>query len=248
MKMNVVLTVSESKRVIAKGIVKWDLVREALEKRTVAIAKGTTNSYIAEEILGKGLDKRSYCTGVTLPERTTHKGATSAKLPDLVLKKGERLDVSVTDAVKEMGPGDVFMKGANALNYERRQAAVLIGHPTGGTVGATIGTVTARRIQWVIPVGLEKSVPVDLEAAARRMNQPDDETNYAPCLWPVNGLIFTEIEAVRVLTGAEAMPVSAGGIGGAEGSVRLLVCGDRNQLENTEKILEGIRGEPAFIA
>jgi hypothetical protein len=248
MKMCVVLTVSESKRLIAKGIVKSEGVREAFEKGTVAVAKGTTNSYIVEEMLGERIDKRSYCTGVTLPEGSAHKGATNSKYPDLVLKTGERVEMSAVDAVKEMGPGDVFIKGANALNYERGQAAVLIGHPTGGTLGATLGTITARRIQLVIPVGLEKSVPIDLEAAARRVNAADGEANSVPCLWPISGHIFTEIEAVRLLTGAEAMPVAAGGIGGAEGSVRLLICGTRDQLDAAAKLLDSLRGEPAFLS
>ncbi len=250
MKMSAILTVSESKRLIAKGVVRFPIVRDALEKGTVAVAKGTTNSYIVEELLGEKIDKTTYCTGVTHPEAPPHiqRGTTSGKFPDLVLKKGERLNVTVIEAVQEMGPGDVFMKGANALNYERSQAAVLIGHSTGGTVGAVIGTVTARRIQLLIPVGLEKSVPVDLNAAAARVNLADDEKNYVPCLWPVNGHIFTEIEAIKTLTGADAVPIGAGGIAGAEGSVRLLISGTREQLDEAEKIIASIRGEPPFIS
>jgi len=125
---------------------------------------------------------------------------------------------------------------------------VLIGHATGGTVGATIGRIMARRIQLVIPVGLEKSVPVDLAAAALRVNLADDERNYVPCLWPVSGHIFTEIEAIKTLTGAEVMPIGAGGIAGAEGSVRLLITGTREQLDEAEKIITGLRGEPPFIS
>lgn len=248
MKMSTVLTVSESKRLIAKGIVKFRIVRDALERGTVAIAKGTTNSYIVEELLGEKIDKTTYCTGVTRPEAPAKKSVTSGTFPDLVLKNGERLQVSVTDAVKEMGPGDVFIKGANALNYERGQAAILVGHSTGGTTGAAYGTVIGRRIQWVIPVGLEKSVPADLAVVAQRVNLADDEKDYVPGLWLVTGHIFTEIEAIKTLTHAEAMPIGAGGIGGAEGSVRLLICGTRQQLDEAEKVIASIRGEPPFVS
>ena len=37
------------------------------------------------------------------------------------------------------------------------------------------------------------------------------------------GVIFTEIEALHVLTGVEAMHVAAGGVGGAEGAVWLQI-------------------------
>ena len=53
MMMSAVLTVSESKRLIAKGVAASEVLQTALENGTVAVAKGTTNSYIVEELLGE---------------------------------------------------------------------------------------------------------------------------------------------------------------------------------------------------
>ena len=53
----VVLTVSESKRLIAKGVANLDIVKKALERGMIAIAKGTTNGYVVEELLNKRIDK-----------------------------------------------------------------------------------------------------------------------------------------------------------------------------------------------
>jgi len=248
MMMNAVLTVSESKRLIARGVVKSEVVRKALDQGTVAVAKGTTDAYIVEELLGKPIDKTTYCTGVTFPAAGDRKGGTSGRHPDLVLRKGERLDCTAVEAVADMGPGDVFIKGANALNYERDQAALLIGHPTGGTIGATLGTIVARRIQLVIPVGLEKSCPVDLDDAAVIASDPDEARRNVPALWPISGHIFTEIEAIETLTGATAIPYGAGGIGGAEGSVRLLILGNEEQINAADELIRSIQGEPPFIA
>ncbi|MFN3422082.1 MAG: hypothetical protein ACK40X_10210 [Armatimonadota bacterium] len=76
-----------------------------------------------------------------------------------MLKNGEPVEgLTVIEAVKQMKRGDVFIKGANALDYKRKVAGILVGHPEGGTIGATTGTVIARRIEFVIPVGLEKQV------------------------------------------------------------------------------------------
>ena len=238
------LTVSESKRLIAKGIAQWDVVKRALDQGIVAIGSGTTNGYIIEELTGEPFDKRTLVTGRTLPAnydgpKISYTGA------DLVLRKGERLDVSARDALEDMKPGDVFMKGANALNYERAQAGVLIGHPTGGNVGAFIGSCMARRIRFVLPVGLEKSVGIDLEEAAAMINE--DPQGKGPTLWVVPGDIFTEIEALDALTGIQAVAVGAGGIGGAEGAVWLALFGTASEISATEGIIEGIRNEPAFV-
>ena len=247
MQMNVVLTVAESKRLIAKGVAKLDCVRRALEEGILAIAKGTTDSYIVEEVLGKEIAQTDYCTGVTLPTRSSLKGSTSSKIPDVVLKQGEPLDMPVVEAIKEMGEGDVFIKGANALNYERRQAGILIGHPAGGTIGATIGAIYGRRIKLLLPVGLEKNVPVDLHEAAARAAADPNRHGHVPNLWPVGGQIITEIEAIKSLTMADAIPFGAGGIGGAEGSVRLLIQGTPVQVEAAASLLETIFGEPPVL-
>jgi len=248
MRTDIVLTVSESKRLIAKGVVKLEAVQRALEKGIVAIAKGTTNAYIVEEILGRKIDKTQYCTGTTFPMKAERAGKVGNKLPDVVLKDGKEMSgVSATEIIAEMKAGDVFIKGANALNYERRQAALLIGHPTSGTVGATWGRVVAQRVRWVIPVGLEKSVPVDLYSLADEINR-EAQKGLTPTLYPLFGEIVTEIEAVKLLTGADAKPMAAGGIGGAEGSVRLCVSGTAEQLKALDKILDEVLGEPAFVS
>ncbi|MBN1671484.1 MAG: hypothetical protein JXR37_10650 [Kiritimatiellae bacterium] len=238
------LTVSESKRLIAKGVAQAEFVRNAMKKGTLAIGSGTTNGYLVEEITGEPIDKTKLVTGRTLPH-----GYEGPKLaythPDLVIRKGERLDIKASEALADMGPGDVFVKGANALNYERKQAAVLIGHPTGGGVGAALGTVTARRIRYLHPVGLEKNVGADLNDVAARLNA--DAEGKGPTLWVVPGDIFTEIEALRVLADVEAVHVASGGVGGAEGAVWLALFGSAKHLDKAHEVIQSVRGEPPFV-
>ena len=238
------LTVSESKRLIGKGVAAADFVQRAMNEGTLAIGSGSTNGYVVEEVTGEKIDKLQFMTGRTLPS-----GYDGPKmgytLPDLVIRKGERLNIKASEALEEMGPGDVYVKGANALNYERNQAAVLIGHPTGGGVGAALGAAVARRIRYLHPVGLEKSVPTDLNDVAARLNA--DAEGKGPTLWVVPGDIFTEIEALRVLAGVEAVPAGAGGIGGAEGAVWLGLFGDAAQLDRAQAVIDSVRGEPAFV-
>ncbi|MCS7186604.1 MAG: hypothetical protein N3B10_10795 [Armatimonadetes bacterium] len=250
-KASVVLTVSESKRLIAKGVKALPSVQRALREGMVAVAKGTTNSYIVEELLGKPIDKPAYTIGVTLPQKTMHTtGLREQKLPDVVLKNGELVDgLTVIEAVKQMKRGDVFIKGANALDYKRKVAGILVGHPEGGTIGATIGTVIARRIDFVIPVGLEKLVYEDIETLSlkTRALDGDEILNETPPLVPVTGTIVTEIEALKLLCNVDATLIAGGGVGGAEGSVRLLIEGAKEDVMKALQLIESIQGEPPFV-
>ena len=237
------LTVAESKRLIGRGVARADFVRRAMEEGTLAIGSGSTNGYVVEEITGERFDKKAFVTGRTLPHGYSGPRM-SYSHPDLVIRKGERLDIKAAEALPDMGPGDVYAKGVNALNYERRQAGVLIGHPTGGGVGAALGTVTARRICYLHPVGLEKSVGADLDQVAAQLAA--DPQGDGPTLWVVPGVIFTEIEALHHLAGVQVNHVAAGGIGGGEGAVWLCLSGTAQQLDRALEELESVRGEPPF--
>ena len=246
------LTVAESKRLIAKGVAALPEVRSAMAHGTLAIAKGSTNSYIVEEILGHKIDKTAYITGITTPSRPqTHPKLAEEKLPDVVFRHGKRLEgVTVPQAVGEMTRGDVLIKGANALNYNERVAGILVGHPTGGTIGATYGTVISRGITLVIPVGFEKCVAESIAELALRLGRGGEViSDGIPGLFPVTGLIVTEIEAVETLVpGVKASVVAAGGICGAEGAVWLLVEGEREVVRRAADLIAAVQGEPPFGA
>jgi len=250
MQTQVVLTVAESKRLIARGVAACKAVREAMVGGTIALAKGSTNSYVYEELTGRSIARCDYMTGRTVPSRETNraKGARfSSEIADLVLRKGRPVEgLSATDALKEMSEGDVFMKGANAINWRKLQAALLIGHPTGGTWGSAVGTCVAKRIRVIIPAGLEKDMSADLVEAAREVASPGERIGQNVALWPMSGELFTEVEALAALAGVEAMPIASGGVAGAEGAVRLLVRGPAAEVEKALAAVESVLGEPPF--
>jgi hypothetical protein len=248
---DVVLTVAESKRLIARGIARHPDVLDAMEHGIVCVAKGSTNAYVVEELTCEPIEKSQYMTGRTLPKGSEAGSRLSGSLPDCIFRKGT-LDRSVDSksVIAEMGPGDVYLKGANALNYEQGQAALLIGHPTGGTIGAVMGCVVARRIRLIIPVGLEKSVPADLRDLATWINEADDRAPGSASLWPLEmGEVFTELEALETLVpGVVPYPLAAGGLAGAEGSVRLLIDGEPEAVQEVLDVVADCQGEPPFIS
>jgi len=246
MKRQVVLTVSEAKRLIAKGVAALPEVRRAMEEGMVVVATGTTNAYVLEELRGEAFDKRRYRSGITTPKAPERlEEPQEEPIPDIVFRKGVVAEeLNRYNAVEHMGKGDVYIKGANALDYLCGVAGVLIGSPTGGTVGAVLGSIIGKKINLVIPVGLEKLVYEDINMLSLLASEDDSE---GPSLWPITGTIVTEIEALETLTGVEAYLYAAGGIAGAEGAVRLLIEGTEEQVEQALKLVESIKGEPRYL-
>lgn len=249
-----VITPAAGKRLIARATAAHPAVRAAVENGTVVIVAGTTNGYVAEEIL-RGLpgapafNRSRFFRGITLPParptmETGRLSDESAFPGDVVITGGARQEgKTIFDVVDGLKEGDVILKGANTLDVERRRAAILIGHPQGGTVGAALQAVVGRRVRLIVPVGLEKRVTGDLDRLAALLNAPGAQ---GPRLLPVPGEVLTEIDAVSLLTGATAQLVAAGGVGGAEGSVWLAVTGTPEEEEAAQKLLQEVAREPSF--
>lgn len=103
--------------------------------------------------------------------------------------------------------------------------------------------MTGRRVRLILPVGLEKRTFGDLTDLATRLNAPGAQ---GPRLLPVPGQVFTEIDAISLLTGATAELVASGGVCGAEGCFWLAVSGTPEQIQAAEKLLKSVSSEPPF--
>ncbi len=240
------LTVAESKRLIAKGVAAMSSVKKAIREGMLVVATGTTNAYVLEELWGKKLDKRRYRSGITTPRVVEKLDEPPEKpIPDVVFRKGKVVrELDRLNAPEEMRKGDVYIKGANALDYKRKMAGVLIGSPTGGTTGSALRHIIGKKVNLIIPIGLEKLVYEDINELHRLASVEDYE---GPSLWPITGTIVTEIEALGILTGVKATLFAAGGIAGAEGAVRLLLNGTDEQVEAAVKLTNSIKGEPRYL-
>jgi hypothetical protein len=249
-----VVTPAAGKRLIAKALVKHPTIAQALKTGTVVLVAGTTNGYVAEEILRatgvtEAFSRKRFFRGIILPpgQAVTNEG----RLPDEsqfpgdvviirgVWQKGKML----SDVVDDLKEGDVIVKGANAVNLKRKQAAILIGHPKAGTTLVALQAVLGRRVSLIVAVGLEKRINGELHTLAEKVNRSGAE-GYR--LFPVPGEVFTELDAVRLLTGAEAELIAAGGVCGAEGSVLIAVSGNEEQEKEAEQGLSSVASEPVF--
>lgn len=248
------ITPSAGKRIIARSIVHHPAIDAALASGTIVVIAGTTNGYVAEALLTscgelEGFSRKRFFRGITLPP--CQKITDSGRLPDesrfpgdLIIRKGTIIKgKTIFDVVDELREGDVILKGANAVNLTHKQAGVLIGDTKGGTIVAALHAVVGRRVRLILPVGLEKRVSTDLNMIATLLNSPGA---HGARMLPVPGEVITELEAVNILTGARAELVAAGGVCGAEGAVWLAITGTTEQEEVARGLLSEIRGEPNF--
>lgn len=254
-----ILTVAESKRLIAKAVAQMPIVKNALANGMVIIIKGTTNAYVAEEITGQKADHAAFVTGRIEPEKAVKRLPPTKPVNHVILEKGKVIDIPLPEAAKKLKPGDVVMKGANALDYKNKMAAINILDPSGGTTGITMPFIVARKAHLVIPVGLEKLIAGDAAEMTLKMREPMESLavpagrgaspfpgSTIPSMWLVTGEIVTELEAIKILTGATAFQSSAGGISGAEGGVWIVFRGTREQVSNALKLIQSIQGEPPY--
>jgi len=238
-----IITPAMGKRMIGIALTKHPVIKEVLINGTIVIIAGTTNGYVAEEILKSlgqavGYDRYGFRRGVVTPIGFE---APAVDFPgDVFIRKGEWIrGKTIFDVVDDLDSGDLVLKGANCFD-QRGQAAVHIGGSKGGTILAALTAIVGRRVRLIVPVGLEKRVYEDVNLIAQRCNSPGSE---GPRLMPMPGEIFTEIEAIKLWTGAEATLISAGGVYGAEGCVRLGISGTEDQIVDAHRFIMDFSNE-----
>ncbi len=249
-----IITPAAGKRLIGRALSQHPSIKRVLKSGTLVIIAGTTNGYVAEEILSligqsDEFSRKRFFRGIVLPPVKPRKEDgrlhdESGFPGDVIIQNGQwKKGLTIFDVLDDLKEGDVILKGSNALDLSRKQAAIYIGHPQAGTIGAALQAHVGRRVELILPVGLEKRVCGDLNEIANKLNKPGIR---GARLLPVPGEVYTEIDAIKMITGADAQMVAAGGVAGAEGSIYLGVSGKPDQMNSTEELLESISKEPGF--
>lgn len=240
------LTPAESKRLIGKAVAAMPEVQKAKQEGYLIIARGSTNAYIAEELLNEPLEKEKYVAGQVI------RGVLCAldqgiRIQPITFHKDEVWGEDPTTLVDKLGPGDVVLKGANSVDHTGK-VGVVMASPVGGTIGAFYMAMKAQGVKIIYPVGLEKLIP-SVELAAKfggRLNIGESigaKVGYA-CV--ADGTVVTEIQAIHNLFGIRAVHYASGGYGGAEGSVTFIVEGGDEDVKKCVNSIESIKGEPSL--
>ena len=239
-------TPSESKRLIAKSVAAMPTVQFALSEGEVVIAHGSTDVYVAEELLGCCPQREQFISGQVI-NGVLCQTSPEEKPPIIRVVRGQLMGPKPTmeETLRNFTATDVFIKGANAVD-PYGNAGVLCAHPAGGTIGFAYGIISARVLQLIVPVGLEKLVP-SVPEAARHLGQ--ERLYYhsglkVGMLTITNGIVITEIQALQNLFDVKAVHVSSGGVNDSAGTVVIAIEGEKAKLDRAIKFYEGIKGEP----
>ncbi len=236
-----VLKTGESKRLIAKAVARLPEVKKALEEGYIVINPGSTNAYVAEEILGREIEKDRFLAGY-IEEGKLKVLPREKRIPPIILHKGREVNESYDEVLNKLGKDDVMIKGANAIDFEGN-VGIMLGNRVGGTIGKILGPVISRGVNLVIPVGLEKLIPsVKLASSVLGMEELDYADGLKIGLMPLcYGKTITEIEAFFILANVEAFLVSKGGLGDSQGAVTIAIWGEDNDVDKAIEIVESLK-------
>jgi len=239
------LTPAESKRLLGKALAALPEVQNAKTNGYLLISRGSTTAYVAEELLGEKVAKDRLMAGQVIRGVLCVLSAEERAKP-ITFHKNQVLPVEPGTVLDKLTPGDILIKGGNAVD-PFGNVGVLMASPAGGTMGQFYMAMKARGLEIIYPVGLEKLIP-SVEEAARyggilALGRTIGARVGIACV--ADGRVFTEIEAIESLFGLDAVCYAAGGWGGAEGSVTLIVEGPDEDVNRCLDFIEQkIKGEP----
>jgi hypothetical protein len=253
----VVLTPAESKKLIAKAVARLDVVKQADKDGMVVIHPSSSTYFVLEELTGTKPKTNHWVCGVVAPrgmcvEMGMAFGDYSPRAISFdpgelrglwAIKNGKVITEQTTaELMEQMTSEDVYIKGVNALDTEGH-VGILVGER--GGLGVILSAWKKKKFSLIFPVGLEKLIPIPVRQAALEAKQAKYE--YGMGL-PVglfaypDGKTITEIDAIRILSGATAVPIAAGGLGGAEGAAILIIKGTGEQVRSAISFIERSKG------
>jgi len=242
MKAQIVLTVNEPKRLIAKAIISLPEIKNALEKGKILLKGGTTVSAIAKELVGIPL---RICGRIS-KRGTVSSQIISVKHPhSILLEKGKikNIDDNIVEVVKNLGRGDIIIISGNALDSQKN-VGMMAGSVSGGNPGIAVSGMLSEGAKVIIPIGLEKLIPGTIRDASMIAGRKDVDVSYgmAVGLIPLYGKVVTEKDAVEILAKLNCTVIGKGGILGAEGSTVMVVEGLDKEVKKILKVIKEVKG------
>ncbi len=242
MNASVVLSSAASKRLIAKGVAAHPIVRRSLGAGRVVVTRGTTNVFVAEELLGRGIDRGAYAAGFI--DRVWNINDRLGEMEEIVLVRGKPVDEAPDKTLAALAAGDVVVKGGNALD-PWGIVGVLLASATGGTVGRYVAASLARGVDLVIPISVSKSIHTSVIDLSQEMGvgKMGLHEGLACGIFPLHGHVVTEIDALHLLCDVDAVHVASNGVGAGRGSVSLLLYGEEPAVRKAFALVESLREE-----
>ncbi len=163
-----------SKRLIGQGLAAAPEVQQAYRHGRILLSSGSTTAHVYVALTGTWSGEALAC-GIIAGKGTCVGRAMSAFLGERgharfwFFEKGQRIATDdLEGALESLDAGDLFIKGANALDAGGG-IGILLGMESGGIIGKALGYVQARGVTFLLPGGLEKMVYGSIAETARYM-------------------------------------------------------------------------------
>lgn len=155
-----------------------------------------------------------------------------------MLEKGLKL----INVLNQMGEKDVYIKGVNAIDAHG-YVGVLLASLAGGTIGKALTLQKKKKFQILFLGGLEKLIPTPIKEVAKETGRANTSDALGiPCgLLPIKADPVTEIKAFKMMAGVDAIPIAVGGVGGAEGSVMMVIKGEEEKVKKAMQLVKEIK-------
>ncbi|MEO5377214.1 MAG: hypothetical protein H7832_05455 [Magnetococcus sp. DMHC-6] len=230
----IVLRSEEGRCLIGRGVAALPQVQARRKNGRMVIVGGSTNRHVVWSLLGEDPGLATFAIGWIcegqLGETPTEGRGAGAFLFD----QGEVGRGWPGPLLERFTTGDIYIKGANALDSQGN-AAILLGSPVGGTIAVALGILRARGGELIVPVSLTKTIPsvaaacglLGQGAIQRVMGTP---VGYMPIM-AGSATLVTEVTALKILYQVEATAVAAGGVGDCQGSIVLQIQGSNAHVQ-----------------
>lgn len=249
----VVIRPTEGQRLIGWAVAALPAVQARTRSGRMAIVGGTTTRYVAWALTGVDPGFETFAIGWIRDGLLGETPPAGRGPGPLLFEEGVQSRGWPAPLLDRFGVGDIYIKGANAIDPQGN-AAVLIGSPTGGTIGAALAILLARGGRLILPVSLGKTIP-SVPAACGLLGQGcvdrvmGTPVGYMPIMAGCATLV-TEIQALHQLCGVEATQVAAGGVDDSAGAIVLHLKGRPEQVAHAWRLLTTLREntDDAFLS
>ncbi|MBF0613035.1 MAG: hypothetical protein G8345_20630 [Magnetococcales bacterium] len=230
----VVLQPDESRRLLGRAVARLPQVEKAVQHGRAVVVGGTTTRFVAWELTGEDPGLESFAVGWIHQGELGETPKEGRGAGPLLYEEGNMSRGWPGSLLERFQPGDVYIKGANALD-PAGNAAILLGSPTGGTIGAAMAILMARGGELIMPVSRRKLIP-SVTAALGLLGQGKvQHTMGGPVgYFPIpagSATVITEVEAFQLLFDLQAVQVAAGGVGDSEGALVFHLSGSSEDMD-----------------
>ena len=165
----------------------------------------------------------------------------------LLYEEGQvrKVDNCLEQVLEALGPGDLFLTGANALDAFGH-AALLIGSSGGGGYGVCMPFLYTEGVHTMVLSSVTKLIPGNLTQLLPQISRRRCNFSYgmACSLLPVPGQIVTECQALEAVAQVDARVFSSGGSVDGRASIAIQVDGARDQVERVLALVEQVKSLP----